>query len=843
MDLKQRKLTRTEWDSIELPVPEEEKEILHMIMAGYETPGILKNKTISLFAFTKIEFTPENQQYLYDKYCKPIIARTLRKYGDKLALTDVWVSDKSTGTIKKMKSIDALRLQNLESNIEQNKKGIYEFLLLDFCHELSRYFSKGDTKYAYYLYTLVQLAKASIQGVHPGVMAYVSQVVEMTKAQTDLAKIVERAFVFIEQNPYLLEYEDKALFPHQKELFSIFRQSHTPKLVLYIAPTGTGKTLSPIGLSVQYRVIFVCVARHIGLALAKSAISMEKKIAFAFGAETASDIRLHYFAASDFTKDWRSGGIRKVNNAIGDKVEIMICDVQSYLIAMRYMLAFNPAERLVTYWDEPTITMDYESHELHSVIHENWVQNQIPNMVLSCATLPHEEEIQDTLADFRARFDAEIHTIQSYDCRKSIPMLTKDGFCAMPHTLYDSYEDLAECVRHCAKNKTMLRYFDLSEIVQFLFYVNNNGFVPERFHMKNYFADIADITMNSLKVYYLEVLQRLKKDDWPKIHAYAKSVQKPKFSSPSLGKSHSLDSVFDISESGGGGGAIRRTQSVTSTPNVKSSSSTGVLITTADAHTLTDGPTIFLTEDAKKIGQFYLQQSEIPKVMFQDLLTKIDTNNKVSSQLEDLERELEALQQPDESKKTKQKEKSEEVQSDVIKELYRNIDALRKRIRVLSLDSEYVPNTKAHQTKWAGTVQPAAFCPTLAEETVKEVMGLAVDTSLKLLMLMGIGLFIEGADAKYLEVMKRMATQQDLFMIIASSDFVFGTNYNFCHGFIGKDMANMTQAKTIQCLGRIGRSAIQSTYTARFREDQFIYNLFKTPERNLEAENMSRLFS
>ena len=842
MDLTQSKLTRTEWDSIELPVPEQEREILQMIMAGYENPGIIKNKTTSLFAFTKIEYNPENQQFLYDKYCKPIIARTLRKYGDKGALTalsDTWSSEKSTGAIKRMKSIDALRLQNLEANIEQNKKGIYEFLLLDFCHELCRYFSKGDTKYAYHLYTLVQLAKASIQGVHPGVMAYVNQVVELTKAQTDLAKIVERAFVFIEQNPYLLEYEDKTLFPHQKELFSIFRQSHTPKLVLYIAPTGTGKTLSPIGLSVQYRIIFVCVARHIGLALAKSAISMEKKIAFAFGAETASDIRLHYFAASDFTKDWRSGGIRKVNNAIGDKVEIMICDVQSYLIAMRYMLAFNPAERLVTYWDEPTITMDYESHELHSVIHENWTQNQIPNMVLSCATLPHEEEIQDTLADFRARFDAEIHTIQSYDCRKSIPMLTKDGFCAMPHTLYDSYEDLAECVRHCVKNKTMLRYFDLSEIVGFLFYVNEKGFVPERFHMKNYFADIADITMNSLKIYYLEVLQRLKKDDWPKIHSHMKSVQKPKFSA-ALGKSQSVDSVFDMS--GSGGGILKRTQSVGATSTLKPASS-GVLITTADAYTLTDGPTIFLTEDAKKIGQFYLQQSEIPKVMFQDLLTKIDTNNKVGAQLEDLERELEALQAPDEDKKTKQKEKSEEVQPFVIKDLYRRIDALRKRVKVLSLDAEYIPNTKAHQTKWAGGIQTGAFCPTIIEESVKEVMGLAVDTSLKLLMLMGIGLFVEGADAKYLEVMKRMATQQDLFIIIASSDFVFGTNYNFCHGFIGKDMANMTQAKTIQCLGRIGRSSIQSTYTARFREDQFIYNLFKTPERNLEAENMSRLFS
>jgi hypothetical protein len=840
MDLKQTKLTRTEWDSIELPVSESEKGILQMILAGYENPAIIKNKTVSLFSFTKIENTPENQQFLYDKYCLPIISRTLRKYCDKGQLTDVWSSGHG-GAIKKMKSIDAMRLQNLEANIEQNKKGIYEFLLLDFCHELCRYFSKGDTKYAYHLYTLVQLAKASIHGVHPGVMTYVNKVVELTKAQTDLAKVVERAFVFIEQNPYLLEYEDKGLFPHQKELFSLFRQSHTPKLVLYIAPTGTGKTLSPIGLSVQYRIIFVCVARHIGLALAKSAISMEKKIAFAFGAETASDIRLHYFAASDFTKDWRSGGIRKVNNTIGDKVEIMICDVQSYLIAMRYMLAFNPAERLITYWDEPTITMDYESHDLHSVIHENWTQNQIPNVVLSCATLPHEEEIQDTLADFRARFDAEVHTIQSYDCRKSIPMLTKDGFCAMPHTLYESYEDLAECVRHCAKNKTMLRYFDLSEIVGFLFYTNNGGFVPERFQMKNYFADIADITMNSLKIYYLEVLQRLKKDDWPQIHTYMKSVQKPKFSnspSISLGKAHSVDSIFDTSKASGGG-FLKRTQSVGSTYP----SCTGILITTADAYTLSDGPTIFLTEDAKKIGQFYLQQAEIPKVMFQDLLAKIDTNNKVGAQLEELERELEALQKPDEEKKTKQKDKSDDTQSHVIKELYRKIDALRKKVRILSLEPEYIPNTKAHQTKWAGSIQSAAFCPTLEEEAVKEVMGLAVDTSLKLLMLMGIGLFVESADAKYLEIMKRMATQQDLFMIIASSDFVFGTNYNFCHGFIGKDMANMTQAKTIQCLGRIGRSAIQSTYTARFREDQFIYNLFKTPERNLEAENMSRLFS
>ena len=56
---------------------------------------------------------------------------------------------------------------------------------------------------------------------------------------------------------------------------------------------------------------------------------MEKKIAFAFGCQTASDIRLHYFAASEYSINNKTGGIWKVDNSVGNKVEIMICDVQS----------------------------------------------------------------------------------------------------------------------------------------------------------------------------------------------------------------------------------------------------------------------------------------------------------------------------------------------------------------------------------------------------------------------------------------------------------------------------------------------------------------------------------
>jgi hypothetical protein len=81
-----------------------------------------------------------------------------------------------------------------------------------------------------------------------------------------------------------------------------------------------------------------------------------------------------------------------------------------------------------------------------------------------------------------------------------------------------------------------------------------------------------------------------------------------------------------------------------------------------------------------------------------------------------------------------------------------------------------------------------------------------------------------------------------LFLIIASSDYIYGTNYQFCHGFIGKDLTNMTQQKTIQAIGRIGRNHIQQEYTVRFRDDEVAEKLFRKSKENREADVMNRLF-
>jgi hypothetical protein len=195
-----------------------------------------------------------------------------------------------------------------------------------------------------------------------------------------------------------------------------------------------------------------------------------------------------------------------------------------------------------------------------------------------------------------------------------------------------------------------------------------------------------------------------------------------------------------------------------------------------------------------------------------------------------------------------------------VKRIMEQIEAVRGQIKSVAMEPVYIPNTTQHQRVWVttDTTVQNAFVPAVDEESVKDIMGLDVSDQMKLLLLLGIGVFTKDAsiigDAQatgqataaghlaYMEIMKRLAYQQRLFLILASSDYIYGTNYQFCHGFIGKDLNNMTQQKTIQAMGRIGRNQMQQEYTIRFRDDAMLTQLFQAPTLNPEAEIMSRLF-
>ena len=88
-----------------------------------------------------------------------------------------------------------------------------------------------------------------------------------------------------------------------------------------------------------------------------------------------------------------------------------------------------------------------------------------------------------------------------------------------------------------------------------------------------------------------------------------------------------------------------------------------------------------------------------------------------------------------------------------------------------------------------------------------------------------------------------MAQEQKLYLIIASDDYIYGTNYQFCHGYISKDLGEMSQEKLIQAMGRVGRNKIQQSYSIRFRDDELIHKLFHKQKDKPEVRNMALLFN
>jgi hypothetical protein len=73
MDLDQQKLSKSEWNNIEVPVSETEQKILGIIVDGYLDVNLRKNDTTSLLAYMKIEHTVAIEQELYKKYFEPKI--------------------------------------------------------------------------------------------------------------------------------------------------------------------------------------------------------------------------------------------------------------------------------------------------------------------------------------------------------------------------------------------------------------------------------------------------------------------------------------------------------------------------------------------------------------------------------------------------------------------------------------------------------------------------------------------------------------------------------------------------------------------------------------------------
>jgi hypothetical protein len=134
MDItKQDKLTKYEWESIERPVSEDEQEILNLISVGYKDVSQRYNHNLSLFSYAKMEKTATIENYLYTKFFKSeidILTALIRTIpGSPASLTGFKVEEIN---IKKLKSADLIRLENMNTTIEINRENMIEYVYIKF---------------------------------------------------------------------------------------------------------------------------------------------------------------------------------------------------------------------------------------------------------------------------------------------------------------------------------------------------------------------------------------------------------------------------------------------------------------------------------------------------------------------------------------------------------------------------------------------------------------------------------------------------------------------------------------------------------------------------------------
>ena len=119
----------------------------------------------------------------------------------------------------KLKSSELIRINSINSKLTDQQVNIFEYVLLGFIDEILKSILKESDKYAFYLYTILQIKKSTIIGVNKYVLKFVDIVVQQVIHRVHMNDVLTQSYEFIEKNNNLLKYADKTLFEHQKQIY------------------------------------------------------------------------------------------------------------------------------------------------------------------------------------------------------------------------------------------------------------------------------------------------------------------------------------------------------------------------------------------------------------------------------------------------------------------------------------------------------------------------------------------------------------------------------------------------------------------------------------------------
>ena len=264
-------------------------------------------------------------------------------------------------------------------------------------------------------------------------------------------------------------------------------------------------------------------------------------------------------------------------------------------------------------------------------------------------------------------------------------------------------------------------------------------------------------------------------------------------------------------------------------------------LTSKDAQSITGGACIYICNEYEKVVKFLIKTSGIPKNILNDIENKINKNNDIEDEISKKTKDFEDIMANELEKVNKMNNNNIIPKAKKIKD---EIEGLMKKINKVSLPDKYIPNTKSHYMLHNNNnIEniPNIHTSYITDDDVKKIMKLTdVSIELKILLLIGIGVINPTLNNKYQELIKEFTYDKKMYLILTYSDYIYGTNYQFNHGYIGKDIKDITQQKIIQAMGRIGRQEFSSDYTFRFRDNNIIEKIFLKDTNPIEIKNMNQ---
>ena len=145
----QGRLTKSEWNNIEIPVSPDESKVIKLIQDSYHNVQLKMNHHSSMIGMLKTSSSPEMHAHLYQKHFEQLIREMVKMFqlvptfscdadtnashsgrGDKCDSTN-----KKNGKhkIAEIKKVDAIRIKNNESAISTQSKTIFENTILKIC--------------------------------------------------------------------------------------------------------------------------------------------------------------------------------------------------------------------------------------------------------------------------------------------------------------------------------------------------------------------------------------------------------------------------------------------------------------------------------------------------------------------------------------------------------------------------------------------------------------------------------------------------------------------------------------------------------------------------------------